>query len=88
MEGKSRQEHTTARWRVSPQVIEKGAHSPAERSLERWERTATAGTAMSAVRTGGAVLAMRKNDMEGCRDLWEEEWAKKKKGGVKLVIEG
>lgn len=60
MEGESRQEHDTARWRVSPQVREKGARSPAERSLERWERMAAAGTAMSAV---------RKNEVEGCREL-------------------
>lgn len=69
-EGESEQEQDRARWSVSPQVREKQAHSPAERSLERREKMTVARATMLAMKMG-------RNKGEGWREMLEEESTKK-----------
>lgn len=66
MEGEREQEQDRARWRISPQVREKQAHSPAERSLERRDEMTVARTTMLAMKMGG-------NKGKGWREMLEEE---------------
>lgn len=70
MEGESEQEQDRARWSVSPQVREKQAHCPAERSLERREKMTVARATMLAMKMG-------RNKGEGWREMLEEESTKK-----------
>lgn len=65
MEGKSEQEQDRARWSVSPQVREKQAHSPAERSLERREKMTIARTITLTMKMGRSEGGRLERDVGG-----------------------